>query len=364
MASEDGRAPDTLIEALFREPHRFSFFAAVTLLERHGRLGGSGGSGAGRKPVGGDARPRKEAVRFRALPSVAFPATQISALTEQQPDEGQEARPPEMTVAFLGLTGPSGVLPQHYTELQIRGRRDRNPALTDFLDLFNHRLVSLLMRAWEKYRLPAAYEQAGGTGADPVSESLFALIGLGTGHLRDRLKADDQALLHYAGHFAHWPRPAVALEAILSDYVARSVTIEQFQGHWARLAVEDRSHLPGPDAPEGQFCQLGHDVVIGDRVWDIQGSFRIRLGPLTYAEFREFMSEGAMLHRLADLTRLFVGPELSFDVQLILERQEVPECRLGAGDDFYEPRLGWNTWLKDGDYAADVSDAVFQAEDF
>jgi type VI secretion system protein ImpH len=219
------------------------------------------------------------------------------------------------------------------------------------------------MRAWEKYRLPAAYERADGTGTDPITEALFALVGLGTGHLRRRLSVNDQVLLHYAGHFSHWPRPAVALEAILSDYLARPVTIEQFRGRWSVLAVDDQSRLGSSEIDEGRYCRLGLDAVVGDRVWDIQGSFRIRIGPLTYAEFRQFMGEGAMLRKLADLARMFVGAELNFDVQLTLARLEVPECRLGGEGEFYEPRLGWNTWLKGGEYARDASDAVFQTDD-
>ena len=62
------------------------------------------------------------------------------------------------------------------------------------------------------------------------------------------------------------------------------------------------------------------------------------------------------------LTRLYLGPELDFDVQLVLRAREVPWCRLApSGAD--GPRLGWNTWVRSEDFRHDVEDAVFPVED-
>ena len=71
----------------------------------------------------------------------------------------------------MGLTGPSGVLPRHYTELLYKIERDvRTPekhALRDWFDLFNHRFVSLFYRAWEKYRFYIPFERGDYDGAEP-----------------------------------------------------------------------------------------------------------------------------------------------------------------------------------------------------
>jgi type VI secretion system protein ImpH len=360
MAAENGRESPGLSEELRQRPARFDFFQAVRLLERQARAQAQEDPAGPRQPVGQDWAPRQEAVRFRALPSLNFPAGAVSRIDEPAPADGVTA-PPEMVVSFLGLTGPQGVLPAHYTTLLMRRIRDKDYALRDFLDLFNHRLISLFFRAGEKYRLPVTYERArlgpGGSGADPASTALYCLAGMGTVGLRGRLTVDDEAFLYYSGHFAHYPRSALALECLLADYFGLALRVLQAQGQWLTLDVADQGRLPGPGLPEGPH-QLGVDVIAGERVWDIQSKFRLRIGPLSYAEFRRFMPDGEGLRSLCELTRAFVGPELDFDVQPVLRAAEVPWCQLSAaGAD--RPCLGWNTWVRCAPFAQDVDSAVF-----
>src|SRR5262249_27570262 len=139
---------------------------------------------------------------------------------------------------FLGLTGPSGVLPRCYTErLLIQDRDFRGPerySLRAWFDLFNHRMISLFYRAWEKYRFHLFHERGdpGRGEPDTFTLALFSFIGLGMKPLRNRLlvravppparkpvtfdarvadqeerarelgRVDDLALLYYAGLFA------------------------------------------------------------------------------------------------------------------------------------------------------------------
>jgi type VI secretion system protein ImpH len=365
MAAAGGREGVALSAALFREGHRFDFFQAVRLLERLARERARDGEGPRRHPVGEDRLPNQEVVRFRALPALSFPAGTVAQLRE--PDGDGEPGPAEMVVTFLGLTGPAGVLPAHYTRLLLeRVRKFRDHALRDFLDLFHHRLIALFYRAWAKYRLPIAYERAhldsGGPGMDPCTRVLYSLIGFGTGRLRGCLEVPDEALLYYAGHFAHFPRSAVALEALLRDYFGLPIRVAQFQGQWLYLSPEDRSLLPSAARPLGQNGQLGVSCVAGGRVWDVQGKFRLRVGPLTYEQFRHLLPNTLGLRSLGQLTRAYVGAELDFDVQLVLLASEVPWCRLAPrGAD--HPRLGWNTWVRSRPFERDVEDAVFVAQD-
>jgi type VI secretion system protein ImpH len=337
-----------------------------------------------RKPVGTTFPPHRELVRFRAYQALSFPPSTIYDL--ERPSETLPL--PAMTVAFMGLTGPSGVLPHHYTELLLRIDRDgKGPekhALRAWLDLFNHRMISLFMRAWEKYRFPIAYERGEyeGPEPDPFTRCLLSLVGLGVPPLRNRLRVsvretveegerartlarvDDLALLYYSGFLAHRPRCAVSLEAMLHDYFQLLVQVRQFQGQWLILDAANQSRMGG----EGSNNQLGVNLVAGERVWDVQSKFRIRLGPMRYAQFTEFLPDRTPVAQrktfflLSHLVRLYVGPELDFDVQLVLKAADVPACQLAHGPGG-GPQLGWNTWITSAPPARDADDAVFAGEE-
>jgi type VI secretion system protein ImpH len=359
MATAGGRSGGPVSDALLREPYRFDFFQAVRLLERLQRDRSRRPAKRGER----DPRAEEELLRFRTQPSLSFPPSAISDIRRAAGDDGNA--PLEMTVAFLGLAGSLGVMPHHYTALLLERVRNKDYSLRDFLDLFNHRLVSLFYRAWRKYRLPFAYERAALDGpgeVDTCTRALYCLVGLGTRGLRGRQKIEDEAFVYYGGHFAHWPRSAIALEAMLEDYFAVPVHVEQLHGQWLLLSPGDRSLMPGGrDCPDGRNCQLGLNVIAGERIWDVQSKFRLRLGPLTYQQFRSLMPNGDALRPLAQMTRTYVGLEFDFDVQLVLIAAEVPWCRLGPGED--APHLGWNTWIRGGEFAQDVTDAVFRPEE-
>jgi type VI secretion system protein ImpH len=244
----------------------------------------------------------------------------------------------------------------------LRRVRAKDASLRDFLDLFHHRLVSLFYRAWEKYRLPFTYERSqlepGGPRVDLVTRSLYSLVGLGTDGLRGRLQVDDEAFLYYSGHFAHYPRTALALEGLLEDYFELSLRVRQLQGQWLYLDPDDRALMPCRQYPQGRNNQLGVNLIAGERVWQVQSKFRLRVGPLTFVQFRRLMPNGDTLRPLSEMTRTYVGPEFDFDVQLVLLAAEVPWCRLG-GEPADGARLGWNTWVRGGELTRDADDAVF-----
>ena len=363
MAPQGRRDRAPLSREIRDEAYRFDFFQAVRVLERMAGEESARDAGPRRYPVGYDNSPQEEAVRFRAVASHSFPTGTVVAVNE--PDarhHGPTTRPREMVVAFLGLTGPGGVLPQHYTSLLIDRIRSRDYALRDFLDAFNHRTVSLFYRAWEKYRFPVAYERAArASKEDTFTRCLYSLVGLGTPGLGGRLEFDDEAFLFYSGLFAHRPRSAGSLREMLADYFELRVEVVQFQGQWLYLSEDDQSSLPSPRYPAGLNMQLGTNIVVGERVWDVEGKFRVRLGPIGYDQFRRLTPAGDALRPLCQMIRSYVGVQFDFDIQPVLKGAEVPWCRLGA-DDSDPSRLGWNTWIRSGALDRDVSDAVFAQE--
>src|SRR5262245_55251303 len=102
-----GSVSDRTLEGwLYQEGYGFDFFQAVRVLEK---LEGD------RSLVGGPNDPAAEIVRFRARVALEFPPSAIYEVQKSKPDFPVAL----MTVAFLGMHGPSGVLPRHYTELLL-----------------------------------------------------------------------------------------------------------------------------------------------------------------------------------------------------------------------------------------------------
>ena len=219
MAPESWRKTTSVAQRLFGEPHRFSFHQAVRLLGRIALQRARDGDRAAGYPVGHDHPPAEEVVRFRTLQALSFAASEITKLVDpRSPKTSKQPKdsPPEMTVTFLGLTGPNGALPDHYTTLFLQRLREKDDSLYHFFDLFNHRTISLFYRAWEKYRLPISYESAAlSDGDDLATQALYSLVGLGTNGLRGRQSVCDEAILFYAGHFSEQSRSAITLEEML-----------------------------------------------------------------------------------------------------------------------------------------------------
>src|SRR5215469_82806 len=325
MAAE-GRSQDPglddspLAESLRQDPCSFEFFQAVTLLQRlqHDR-----------QPVGGFFNPEDEAVHFRVHNRLPFPASQVQELN--WPDTGSL---PDMVVNFMGLTGPSGVLPYWYTEHIIERLKAKDDSLPCFLDIFNHRVISFFYRAWSKYRFPVSYNRG---DQDRFTKYLLDLIGLGTTGLQQRQSVPDDALLNYVALFGEQSRSAAALEGILVDYFQVPVEVEQFVGSWYSLDTPIQCSL-ADDSDEAR--QLGGGAVVGDAVWDRQGTVRIKLGPMELSRYSDFLPDGSAFEPLRSITRFFSNGEFDFEVRLVLKREEVPACDLSSPPE-EAPRLGW-----------------------
>jgi len=325
---------------LRREPFRFDFFQAVRLLERLFPV---------RTPVGKFTPPANEVAHFGAHASMAFPASQIQAM--DWPEDG----PVRMTLNFMGLTGPEGVLPNPYTALIIERLRASDTSLRDFLDIFNHRIISLFYQAWRKYRFDVAYERG---ERNRFSRQLLSLVGLGTDNLQDRQAVPDDAFLYYSGLLAQRPRSAQALRQILADYFDVPVEIAQFSGGWYHLDSDTQCSL---SEGTGESERLGFGAVVGDEIWNQQSRVQIILGPLSLERYKDFLPGGSCWEPLRAWTRFFSNGEFDFEVKLVLEREMVPACELGA-DETAGPRLGWVSWVKSAPFGRDPDDTVLALE--
>ncbi|NMC72899.1 MAG: type VI secretion system baseplate subunit TssG [Geobacteraceae bacterium] len=321
MAAEK-RQPDSFIEKLlFDEFYRVSFFQAVQLLEA---------VSAGKKALGEALSPAHEAVRFSATPGLAFPASDISDLRRDEADG-----PARMQVAFLGLIGPSGVLPHWYTALAMERAANKDHAFASFLDLFHHRLISLLYLAWKKTFFVAHYRPEAG---DRYSRYFLSLLGLGTPGLAPRIGYPLESLVFCGGILSRQVASSGTIEAVVEYCLGVRASVVQFLERTIDIEPEDRTRVGIANAG------LGVDAVCGSRVQECRTGFRVDLAPVGYADFIRLLPSGDRLKPLFSLVRYMVGAEFEFEIRPHLRRDEIPPCRLGLVS-ATAPRLGWSTWL-------------------
>lgn len=324
---------------LEREPYSFQFFQAVRLLER---------LYPERNPVGLFVTPSSEVAQFSSVPSLSFPASEIQEL-------GMDGDQPKMFVNFMGLSAATGVLPHPYTEYLLEKIRAKDRGPGEFFDIFNRRIIALFYRGWQKYRFYIAYERTGASD-DVISARLLDLIGLGTSGLTHRMDIADEAGLYYAGLLSQRRPTAQGLEQLLEDYFEVPVEVEQFTGTWNRLPAANQTFL----RDSGAFCErLGMGTIVGDEVWDQHGTVTVRLGPMPFARYQQFLPGAAANRELRAWLRLYANREFDFIVRLVLEREEAPGMKLGE-EGIRASRLGLVSWLKNRPLERDPDEATYR----
>jgi len=349
VAAVQGPADAGLTRKMVEEGYLFDFFQLLHLLERWidppVRLGGVG-------PF------RDEGLRLRPDASLTFPPSDIRKIetprtSDYLDDNGQPIQlnwAYRIIVHFMGLYGSSAPTPIYLTELIGSTDVDADE-LTDFLDLFNHRALSLFWRAWLKYRYPFRWEVG---GADEVSGQLLSYIGLDDPEARRRTGLSTGSLLRYLGLLALRTRPPVGLRLMVSDYFGGVETrIEERMFRWVPVPPEGRNRIGQANAT------LGADLTVGERVPDRSGKLRISLGPLHFDEYLSFLPSTKKFRELCALARLWVGDRFDFDVELVIRREEIPELQMKEGT---VAHLGWTSWATSAPGLAADPRIVFPSE--
>lgn len=346
MSTTGRRKNSAVIHGLLARPFEYSFKQVVRLLERAAAYYSGNAPGYAKNPVAHYTPPSSEVVRFHTRQSLSFPASEIASIDERKSSAGTSQW--QVHVNFIGLTGNSGILPYHYSELVLKRIKIKDKSLMNFLDLFNHRLISLFYQASIKYHLPLGYERKKlnappGSDSDDPTKILMALMGLGTHGLSRRLYTQDESLIYYSGLFTKKVRTAAGLKKIIFNHFSIPVEIQEFIGQWQQLIDDVRTRLPAPACPRGQNNQLGKSVMLGRKGWFAQGKIRIILGPLTHKQLHTFAPGTATLKALDEIVKLYINFEHDYDYVMRIRYADIPRAVKLRSD--RPPILSWNTWL-------------------
>ncbi|BCT34003.1 type VI secretion protein [Pseudomonas protegens] len=269
-------------------------------------------------------------LEFQANPSLGFPGSDVDRVEFFEERGQMRAR---LRFNLIGLFGAGSPLPAFYGEQALGDGEEGNPT-RNFLDLFHHRLQRLMLPIWSKYRYRASFKSG---ALDPFSAHLFALIGLGGEEIRKAKELNWKRLLPYLGLLSLRAHSAALIEAVLRYYFKHAdLVIEQCIERRVEILDEQRNCL-------GQANSLlAEDLVLGERVRDRSGKFRIHISQLDWQRFHEFLPIGFGYQPLCALVRFTLRDPLDYDIRLVLRQEEIRELCIGEQNTC---RLGWTSWL-------------------
>lgn len=330
----DQRPPGTaLTDRLLSRPQGYDLFQAIGLLERAAPAAERLGTGNG----------RREAVRLSAVVSLAFAASDVADVRRLDPTDGGSdradwagvsARRWQLDTPVLALAGAGGLLPLPYTEMLLAQRSARDRAPLDFLDIFQHRWLSLLYRGRKKHHVSLQWDATPDVSHSPLARTLAALSGLDLGA---RGPAGERVWLRHAALQGAAPRSMAQLESLAADRLGLPVRGRQFIGGWLALDARETTRLGR--APLGR-------TALGRRVWDSGAGIALDIGPVPPARWAALLPGGADLAQLRWLVAQQVSQDLQLHVTLQPQAADAPPRPAGG------LRLGWNTWLAGGAHRA------------
>ncbi|QNB14644.1 type VI secretion system baseplate subunit TssG [Paraburkholderia tropica] len=333
LLRDTGLSPE-MLEQMQAEPWQFGFLSLMRRL----------GANPDLAPIGLAQRPRAEPFRLGQQPSLTFAPREIACISER---EGRLL----VRLFSLGMLGPNGALPIHFTEVaREREESRRDATLVRFLDLFHHRYLTLFYRAWASAQATAGLDRPGPEN-ERFSFYIASLYGQDPVELSQRV-LPAHAQLAASPHLVREARNPDGLRQTLEHYFGVPVAIHEYAFHWIEVDPDDLSYMARP----GDASTMG-SAMLGERVPDRQYRFRIVIGPLDIEEYLRFTPRGRDLPRLVDWVRTFVGCEFDWELELRIRAHSAPPAIMSGAQ-----QLGWSTWLGNSPDEQPVTGMKFEPE--
>ncbi|MCF6345440.1 MAG: type VI secretion system baseplate subunit TssG [Thiomicrorhabdus sp.] len=324
MAFTDRKSTAYLINKALKEAKGYSFFQLVEYIHALNNYS---------LECVQDVSPRDEVIKFSSTGSIGFPASDI---TNAGINEREGKLQPWIETSFFGMHGSVSPLPGHFLDIVAWEFAQKEGIRYHFLDFFNHRLTTLLHRAWRKYRYFVRYQSS---GSDRFSTHNFSLLGAYDKALRSDTLIHWSLLLKYSGIISSNHRSAVSVSRIIAHYFnLKSVEIKEWVLRNVQISAAQQSHLGVAN------FSLGQSLVAGSQVPTRMGKFIISIKNLTQKEFQGFLPNGKNYPILVELTEFLLKDQHAYDLELGLLPDEIPLFEISSKSK-KPPYLGWSTVL-------------------
>ncbi|HDU4094056.1 TPA: type VI secretion system baseplate subunit TssG [Klebsiella aerogenes] len=216
--------------------------------------------------------------------------------------------------------GVESPLPTHYID-DIARRRDGYEATTDFLDIFNHRLIAQYYRIWRKYSYPATFEAG---GKDNTSQYLLGLAGLGIDGCAQNIATPASRFLALL--------PVMVLPGRTAEGLASLVRLLA-PGTQAKIWHHDKRRVPLKRPlimSVRQPVTLTSRPVMGNYATDVNSQVLMRLTTTDPAEVQGWLPGGELHTDLMALLHVYLGSRLDVRLQLCVARSLLPDATMDS----------------------------------
>lgn len=330
MARESQPARTGLTSALNKDIWQANFYRFCQLLEQEH---------PDAPKLGTTSHPGNDPVRFRPWPGMGFP---VSTLKAVETDEDNPDLPPTIRTTFLGMYGVDSPLPSMYLD-DIAQRREGHEAVTSFLDIFSHRIITQYYRIWRKYAYPATFEAG---GRDATSQCLLGLVGLGIPGTAEQVATPVSRFLALLGTMRLPTRNAEGIRALVSLLAPHTRTIITAPDP-VNVHIANRSGLGA-----GSRVRLSQRATLGKTAREACSRVRVTLITENPAEAEGWLPGGHLHTDLLVLMRVYLGYRSDVRLRLTVPVRLLPDPRLGKGRRIQLGRTGL-LGLKDGKLSND-----------
>ena len=295
------------------------------------------------RTLGTTSHPKFDLLRFKQNAELKF---HTGAISKSELNVSQKKL--EMFVNFFGLLGTNSPMPYFFTEHIIDMAREGNTSLIDFLDIFQHRMLSFFYRAWAVNQQCVSYEN---NKEDHFKEYIYSIISENYQHNRNESSLPEDSKIYYSGHLIHAEKKSESVRAILNSYFDVPVTINEFEPFWLDIPDESNFRLGGSSE---NGC-LGRSTFAGEKTYNCTMKYKIIIGPMKYKKYKSMLPGTLGYRNLIDWLDHCTPHELTWEVQFTLESNEVPYFDSKAA-------LGYSSWLLSSKSEVDQNDFIIIQE--
>lgn len=228
-----------------------------------------------------------------------------------------------LTCNRFGIASLQSCLPNSYIEDFIISK---NPALYEFLNIFNNKLLNLSYNTSKKYSLALQNK--------PFSRTNFAKILLA---LCGAFEIDDlyQILIKHSLLLWKKPRSLIGLQKILESFVLCDVKIDNLRGDWDVINQNSLTVLGKKN------YVLGKDTISGKYIWNQNAKLLLTIGPLGIEDFYRCVQNGDILKTICFIMSKYLNFGKRFEIKIIVKQEDITPVRLSNKN-----YLGIDSWMK------------------